>query len=137
MNHILRLAMVLSLGITPFLASAAGIDEKRPMLCSMIQAVECGSGEDECFVGPAAGINLPQFVRVDIKGKKVEERLADGIGRRTVIENSKEKNGKLILQGAEGEYAWSAEIQKDDGKLVLAAAGDEVAFIVFGACIPE
>ena len=48
---------------------------------------------------------------------------------------------KLILQGVEGgvenvddEMAWSMTISKKTGKVVLAASGDGVAYVVFGTC---
>ena len=137
MNKISRWVWALGLGIMPALTSAAGIDPKKPLLCATTQAVECGAAAEDCFIGSPDGSNIPKFVRVDVRRKAIEERRMDGTGRRTVIENVKDKEGVLILQGADGEYAWSAEIQKDDGNLVLTAAGDQVGFIVFGACIPE
>jgi len=130
-------ALAVGLGMAPLLTHAAGLDSYRPLLCATTEAVECGALEEECFKGPPDGINVPHFVAVDVARKVIEERRVDGTGRRTVIENVKDKESALILQGADGEYAWSAEIQKDTGKLVLTAAGEEVGFIVFGACIPD
>jgi hypothetical protein len=130
-------ALAVGLGVATPLTHAASLDAERPLLCATTEAVECGALDEECFEGAPDGINVPQFVAVDIARKVIEERRVDGTGRRTVIENVKDKEGALILQGADGEYAWSAEIQKDTGKLVLTAAGDEVGFIVFGACIPD
>jgi len=50
-------------------------------------------------------------------------------------------DGKLMLQGAEDGSAsdrdgvgWTMAIAQDSGKTVLTSSGDEVAFIVFGAC---
>lgn len=52
-------------------------------------------------------------------------------------------DGKLILQGAEDGLegvrdgvGWTLVISEDTGKFVLTASGEEVAFVVFGACIP-
>ena len=137
MKETLRPAIVLGLGLIPLSATAAGIHANQRILCSTIEAVECGAGEDNCFIGPATSINMPHFVRVDVKNKEMKELRVDGEGRRTVIENIKDKEGQLILQGADGDYAWSAEVQKATGKLVLTAAGDDVGFIIFGACIPD
>ena len=130
-------AVAFGLGLIPLSAIAAGINANQQLLCSTIEAVECGAGEDDCFIGPATGVNMPHFVRIDIKNKEMKELRVDGVGRRTVIENIKDKEGELILQGADGDYAWSAGVQKATGKLVLTAAGDQVGFIIFGACIPD
>jgi hypothetical protein len=52
--------------------------------------------------------------------------------------------GNLILQGVdEGidkkreAVSWTATISEETGKFVLTAAGDQVAFAVFGACLPQ
>ena len=51
-------------------------------------------------------------------------------------------DGKLILQGADDGVegvrdglAWSIAIGEDTGEMVMSASGDDVAFVVFGACI--
>ncbi len=48
---------------------------------------------------------------------------------------------KLFLQGADDGIegvrdglAWSIAISEDTGRLVLSASGDNVAFVIFGAC---
>jgi hypothetical protein len=59
----------------------------------------------------------------------------------TAIERSEHLDGKLILQGADegiedvrDGLAWSMVIDETSGKMLLSAAGDGVAFAVFGAC---
>lgn len=57
------------------------------------------------------------------------------------IENMERVDGKLILQGAEDGrrevrdgLGWSIAISEDKGKMVLTGSGDQVGFVVFGAC---
>jgi len=52
-------------------------------------------------------------------------------------------DGKLILQGAEDGVegvrdgvGWTMAIAQETGKAVLTASGDQVGFVVFGACTP-
>jgi hypothetical protein len=52
--------------------------------------------------------------------------------------------GKLILQGAEDGVenvrdglGWTAAISEESGKFILSASGEEVAFVIFGACIAQ
>jgi sugar lactone lactonase YvrE len=61
----------------------------------------------------------------------------------TLIERSERVDGKLILQGAEDGYAemrdglgWTMAISEESGLVVLTTSGDEVGFVVFGACTP-
>jgi len=44
-------------------------------------------------------------------------------------------NGLLILQGTENGKAWSMSVNEESGKAVLSAVGEDVAFVVFGACV--
>jgi hypothetical protein len=51
--------------------------------------------------------------------------------------------GKLILQGADegiekvrDGLGWTAAVSEESGKFILTATGEDVAFVVFGACIP-
>jgi hypothetical protein len=51
--------------------------------------------------------------------------------------------GKVVLQGAEGGIAgvrdglgWTLAISEETGRAILTASGEEVGFVVFGACIP-
>jgi hypothetical protein len=53
-------------------------------------------------------------------------------------------DGKLILQGAEDGIedvrdgiGWTAAISESTGKFIFTASGEEVAFVVFGACIAQ
>ncbi len=46
-------------------------------------------------------------------------------------------DGILILQGVEDGKGWSMVITEANGKMALTAAGDQEAFVIFGACIPE
>ncbi len=48
---------------------------------------------------------------------------------------STERNaGELILHGVEAGRGWSMAITEAAGRMVVTASGDEVAFVVFGAC---
>ena len=42
--------------------------------------------------------------------------------------------GELVLQGIENGLGWSLMINESDGQMTLTAAGDRLAFVVFGAC---
>ena len=54
--------------------------------------------------------------------------------RKTAIERQARKDGRLVLQGFEGERAWSASIQETTGKLSVSATGEAGGFLVFGVC---
>jgi hypothetical protein len=100
-------------------AVAGDFDGSKPLLCAVIDVVECGSG-GKCQQVTAEDVGIPRFL---------------------TIKNSEHIDGKLILQGAEDGIegvrdgvGWSLAIAEESGKMVLTASGDEVGFVVFGAC---
>ncbi len=97
-------------------------------LCSMIAASAVGAGD---FDG-----SKPLLISVI----RVIECTPDAA---TTIEHQEVVDGKLILQGAEDGYekmrdglGWTMAISEESGQVVLTASGEQVAFVVFGACIP-
>lgn len=118
---------------------AGDFDGEKPLVCSSIQAIECVIGD--CYLGLAEDINAPQFFRIDFKAGTIEA-IAQGEEKRTTrIEHRDTFQGKLVLQGAEdGDgadnpgVAWSLAIDRETGNMVLTASGDDVGFLMFGAC---
>lgn len=109
---------------------------------SSISITECTS-DGGCRGTTAENFGLPQFLRVDFQTKSITAaRPGDGTPPST-IERMEKVDGKLILQGAEDGLegvrdgvGWTLAISEDTRKFVLTASGEEVAFVVFGACIP-
>jgi len=124
-------------------AGAADFDGSKPLLCASVDVVECDAGK-ECFMATAAGINAPQFYRVNFKEKKIIGILQGKEGPPSLIERMESVDGKLILQGAEDALegikdgvGWSLAISEETGRMVLTASGDDVGFVIFGACTPS
>lgn len=113
-------------------------DGSSTLICAFSRAMECRPTEG-CTDVEVEDIRLPAFVNIDFSAQKIEGR-ADN-GRSSTIENLEHIDGKLVLQGAEDGIegvrdgtGWTISISEETGKLVLVAAGDQVAFIVYGAC---
>jgi hypothetical protein len=79
-------------------------------------------------------INIPRWITVDFKKKKLSGTDSDGEDETTAIENVQTANGNTILQGAEGGRAWSMVIDQTTGDMTAAIAGDETGFVLFGVC---
>ena len=56
--------------------------------------------------------------------------------RASSIKIKERLDGKLILQGMGEVLAWSMAISEQTGKVVITASGEQVGFVVFGACTP-
>jgi hypothetical protein len=102
--------------------------------------VECGPG-GKCQQVTAEEVGIPHFLKINFKGKKITAAHVGGSKRTTDIENLEQIDGKVIIQGAEDGVegvrdgvGWSLAIANETGKMVLTASGDDVGFVVFGAC---
>jgi len=121
-------------------AGAGDFDGSKPMLCAVIDIVECGPG-GKCQQVAAEEVGIPRFIKINFKEKNITATQASGSKKSTTIKNSEHIDGKLILQGAEDGIegvrdgvGWSIAIAEDTGSMVLSASGDDVGFVVFGAC---
>jgi hypothetical protein len=131
---VMGLALI-SIFVVPFSGMAGDFDGSQPLLCATIKAIECGP-EGECLQGTAESVNLPQFFKINFK-KKMITATKESVNKRTSGIKIKERlDGKLILQGMGEELAWSMAISEQTGKVVITASGEQVGFVVFGACTP-
>jgi hypothetical protein len=118
----------------PLPSMATDLDESKPLLCATIDAIECDGRTSECQVGTSETVNLPQFVRIHLKERKIEAVRQGGGDLSSTIMDQKREDGKLILQGMEGGRGWSLVIVEETGKMSAAIAGDHAGFVVFGNC---
>jgi len=124
----------LCLILTPLSIAAADFDGSKPLFCATIETLECGSGI-ECQWGTAQSINLPQFLKIDFKEKKISGTRESGEVLTTEIENMERSDSKLVLQGTQNNKGWSMLINEVTGKMTITVTDDQVGFMVFGACI--
>ena len=84
-------------------------------------------------------------MKIDFTNKTISPATGDDTSQNhTSIERQEVVDGKLILQGAEDGYdkmrdglGWTMAISEENGQVVLTASGEQVAFVVFGACLPQ
>ena len=132
MKIIKALVMVLCFGLCQSVL-AAELNGSKPLLCVPLAAVECVAGK-ACQSGSAESVNLPQFLRIDFKQKTVSGVRPNETKANSKIENIKVVEDALVLQGVENGRGWSISINQGTGKMVGTASGNEVGFIVYGAC---
>ncbi len=121
---------------------AGNFDGSKSLLMSVVRVLEC-TPDDDCREVSPASVELPQFLKIDFANKTIRPAAAGNDTPATTIERQEVIDGKLILQGAEDGYdkirdglGWSMAISEATGQVVLTASGDQVAFVIFGACIP-
>ena len=123
-------------------AAAGDFDGSQPVLCSVVSVTEC-TPTDGCLAVMPESVAVPRFLTVDFDKKIVVPADKGGGNRSSAIKRMERIGGQLILQGADegiqdvrDSVGWTASVSEETGKLVVTAAGNEVAFIVYGACIP-
>lgn len=129
-----RVGMVLAatgIGVAPYSVGAAGkFDGSVVMLCVPTVVTECGA-DGECRRGTPGSVNLPEFLKVDLKAMKVH---AEGTGRESPIRNVEHLNGTLVIQGGQNGRAWSMTIAEETGRMSSTISTEGEGFIIFGAC---
>jgi len=117
--------------LAPHGVDAAGkFDGSIPMLCVPTVVTECGADGD-CRRGTAASVNLPEFLKVDVKAMRV---YAEGTGRESPIRNLEHMNGHLIIQGGQNGRGWTMTIAEETGRMSSTISTSDEGFIIFGAC---
>jgi hypothetical protein len=124
-------------------ASAGDFDGSKELLCACMRVIECGPDGD-CAEVSAEEIGIPEFLKINFKQKTISAPQLGKNQNPSRIENLEHIDGKLILQGAEDGYkevrdgtGWSMAISEETGKMVLTESGNQVGFVIFGACIPR
>ena len=126
--------MAIAISVAPLQVAAAGkYDGSVPLLCVPIEIVECEAA-GRCVNGTAEGVNLPQFIKVNLKEKLISA--AEEGGATTPVKHFEHDNGRLIMHGGQGGRGWTVVISEDTGKMSAAISEDRVGFVIFGACTP-
>jgi hypothetical protein len=107
--------------------------EKTRLLCAPRQEIQCDD-DAECVRGTIQGARLPRFIRVDFATQQLSGVVEEG-ELVTPIKNLQQLDGMLILQGTENGRGWSMAINEKSGDMTLTVSGDQVGFVVFGACM--
>jgi hypothetical protein len=134
--------IILGICLVPLAAVAGDFDGSRPLIFSVISVFEC-TPNGNCLPVTAESIELPQFLKIDFRKKTITPTSKTDGKPASRIERMERIDGKLMLQGAEDGVenvrdglGWTMAISEDTGRVVLTASGEEVAFVVFGACTP-
>jgi len=105
------------------------------LLCYGLSAARCETGEVCESVEPWK-LNIPDFVRLDLKGKRIQTTAASNEKRETPLQTVQRANGTISIQGSQGErlFSWLISEASGEGTLSVAAHGQGVT--VFTVCTP-
>lgn len=132
--------LILIVGLFSIKVSAENFDGKKNLFCSVKEAIECYPTSN-CNEVSTDVLNFPNFIDIDFKNKTIRGLLSNGEEHKSNIERTEHVDGKITLSGAEEDLkeqvdgvGWSMSLNKTSGKYTIVAAGDDVGFVIFGAC---
>jgi hypothetical protein len=114
---------------------ADDVSGSNSLLCYGLSAARCEIGEACTAVAPWQ-LNLPDFVKLDLRGKLIQTTAASAEQRETPLQNVQRNNGTILLQGVQGERAFSWLISETSGEGTLSVAGHGQGVTVFTVCTP-
>ena len=137
MNGLAKLftpALLLALAAT-LPAVAYTIEGADKILCTASRVNACFD-DGECVEVQPWELNIPRFIEIDFKEKKLATTKASGQNRSTPIKYMERAGGLVFLQGVEGGRAFSFVVDEATGLASIAVARDGVSVAAFAACTP-
>ena len=138
---ILRVSLCIFCALT-FKAAAGDFDGSKPLSGVTGNIIEINQYKIIDNVAPNT-VGLPKKFTIDFKGRRLHPTKDSHVRKSIAFERVEHIENKLVLQGidegiegVEDGLAWSLTISKENGRAVLSAAGDGVAYVVFGLCKP-
>ena len=132
------LGLAAVVGLSP--GAQAAVDGSEPVICASVTILECVP-DGTCQRVNAEEAGIPRFLRIDFAGQEITRTKPNGDDITSQIERSEIVDGRLVLQGAEDGFegisdgiGWSVSIDEETGDMVITGSGEEVAFVIFGAC---
>ena len=105
------------------------------LLCYGLSAARCEIGEACEAVAPWQ-LDFPDFVKLDLRGKRIQTTAGSAEQRETPLQTVQRSNGKILIQGVQGERAFSWVISEMSGEGTLSVAGHGQGVTVFTVCTP-
>lgn len=105
------------------------------LLCYGLSAARCELDGD-CVQRQPWELNLPDFIKLDLKAKLATTTEASGFLRETAIRTVERGNGSILLQGVQGERAFSWLIDEGTGEGTLTVSSLVAGLTVFTVCTP-
>lgn len=133
MNRLIQILILLSFAFYSFSVFANDFDGSKPLVCAIVEVLDCGVRGDCEHVDPEF-VNLPNIFKVNIKNKEM------GSGERTTaIDHISNGEGVTIMQGTSEDKskAYSILLSQNTGKFTGSVAAYDYGFILFGSCIVD
>ena len=108
---------------------------ENELLCAAARVTLCFD-DSTCMAASPWELNVPQFINVDLKEKRLSTTEASEENRVTTVDNMRRADGRIYLQGIDRGRAYTFVIDEVTGFLTAVVARDNLTVSVFGACTP-
>jgi hypothetical protein len=117
-------------------ATADDITGSSSLLCYALSAARC-EVDGTCELKEPFQLNLPDFLKLDLKAKQAVTTAASGAVRETQIRTVERGNtGIILLQGIQSDRAFSWLITEATGEGTLTVSSAAAGLTVFTVCTP-
>jgi hypothetical protein len=114
-------------------ATADDVTGKDSLICTAWSAVAC-STEGTCEDSEAWRLNMPDFVKVDLRERQLSTPEGTDQPRFTEIEGIWRNAGQLFLNGSQEDRGFTWVINEGTGEGTIAIVTDTTAIVLFTAC---
>ena len=116
--------------------AADDVTGSNSLLCYALSAARCDV-DSTCELKEPWQLNLPDFLKLDLKAKQAVTTKASGALRETQIRTvERGTGGTILLQGVQGDRAFSWLITEATGEGTLTVASAAAGLTVFTVCTP-
>ncbi len=113
-----------------FAAAGEDFDGSRTMICEPLQGHDCLPTEAACKPLKPRG-TADMNLTINVTKKTVKSPYRNDL---LTIQHVANNTRSLVLQGTSVEVVWSATVHRKTGRLTIAIADREGAYVVFGQC---
>lgn len=128
-------AIALAAALAAGSLAADPLGDAHNILCTVLDTHVCVEAAG-CADVLAEELNVPRFIQVDTRAKKLSTTRASGENRETTAASVQRDAGQITLQGVESGRAFSLFISESTGLATFAAAAEGRSVSVFGVCTP-
>jgi hypothetical protein len=113
--------------------AADDLTGSQSFICTGWHAVTCNT-EGVCDNTEAWKLNMPDFLRVDLRGKELFTPEGSDQPRASPIESIAREDNILYLNGRQGARGWSWIVNEASGEGTLALVSENSSVTIFTAC---
>ena len=136
LRNLLLPLLLASVTIAPALAD--DVTGEEDLLCAVLETYECDPAEEGgCAARPAAALNVPLFLEIELDEKLLHSTESSELDRSTEIRHVESKDGRVYLQGEDFGRAFSMVIDEASGMGTLSITVPGEVIVLHTSCTED